>query len=162
MKNEAEQIEQLQKVRDAIADDDNAFSMGQVRWGHYTVAPPDSHKGECDTPACIKGWAEYFKYRDLFDEVFSENSIFTYSERDSITEPEITLPAWHPDYNDFSLSGNNLVTWHSHETWFTRSRTVAMLDHLLYNLREHNKVVIDWLIQERAEYEKSSSTNEKS
>ena len=53
-------LELLQKVRDAIADEGNAFDMGgwgvavspRTWWPAIRRAPTD-----CGTPACIAGWA---------------------------------------------------------------------------------------------------------
>ena len=54
-------VELLQKVRDAIADEGTPFDMGT--WGVGVSATTwwmedyDSEPSECNTPACVAGWA---------------------------------------------------------------------------------------------------------
>lgn len=141
MINKKEQIQQLQDVRALVADEENAYSIAGINWCINLETPPDSFEGDCGTPACVKGWAMSLKYYELFDTIDIENSIFTYDEIVDITEPVVKVP------------GSHTMKWYIDPEWFTRKRTVAMLDNLLKGLRERDTVEIDWLAMEKQDHE---------
>ena len=135
----------LKQVRNSIADEDNAFSMENTIWFRGTKYPEDSFKGACGTPACILGWSyhHYLKDNDLkyteFDEIEHESLFFDeFAEKFKPSEFQLLVM---PIVND----GKKGYSYRTTPEWFTRARTVAMLDKLLGTGK------VNWLALEEKE-----------
>ena len=114
----------LTAVRDLIANEENAYSIQDVVWDKATTAPSDSKHGGCDTPACIMGWSQTLNGEDYFH----------VSHVNTMAGCELFMPERQgPDRR---------CSYIRTPEWFTRKRTIAMLDHLI------NTHELDWMALE--------------
>ena len=122
-----------QILRDMIADEGNAFSIHDKIWDDYTDFPKDSFKGECGTPACILGWS------DMHPNLNFRRYAWVTNDRNF---EEISTPI-----ESCKTNGNNFAI---NPEWFTRARTIAMLDHVIETLDETTgDYDVDWMALEK-------------